>query len=258
LAQALSQLPQLEHIKYASVDVAFPGHVLADLQQLTYLDVVYQPADTLEFVHLAPGLRDLRASLKMTNSTTKLSALQHLTSLQLMPYSGGAEFSPAGLTNKGQLQRLEIRGAEAAGGPAGVAALLFQLQQMTQLTHLAMVPWAHADTARLVHCCPNLQELTVRTLGHTTPQVLQPLRDLAALTELEAGELDDVGLAAAAGLTQLRQLRVWQHKTATEAGLLQLTQLRQLTALVSSRCCSSVKVFGDKVRLCAEVSGLAG
>jgi hypothetical protein len=325
-AQALSQLPQLEHIKYANWGSFedFPGHVLSALQQLTSLDVMQAPGDVLEFVHLVPRLRGLRASLKWTNSTSKLSALQHLTALQLeASVIARVRFSPADLANKSQLQHLQLERVTAAGGPAGVAELMSQLQQMTQLTHLELTGcwrlledldepvmqydtrgppaaayaaltasnalqhlylecntmpagvwqhvlpadrqllqlrelctsqcgteggWTHADSVRLVSCCPNLHKLCMHNQKPMAANVLQPLLSLTALTALKAGELDDAGFAAAAELTQLRQLRVWKQRSATDAGLLQLTQLRQLTSLGVFKGFSAGNRFEDKVR----------
>jgi hypothetical protein len=143
--------------------------------------------------------------------------------------------------------------------PAG--RQLPHLRVLQALNCGGLASWAHADTARLANCCPNLQELAMRTPEPVAADALQPLRDLAALTALEAGEFDNAGLAAAAGLTQLRRLRMWKQRSATDAGLLHLTQLRQLSILVSSwgdTVPVFAEVFGDKVRLCAEVSGLAG
>jgi hypothetical protein len=125
-AQALSQLPQLERIKYANWGgtLGFPGHNLSALQQLTSLDVVYAPGDVLSFVHLVPGLRDLKAQLSPDSTggspRRHVSFLQHLTSLELWaPFSGEVELDVAGLANISQLQRLRIDGAFWADGPAG-------------------------------------------------------------------------------------------------------------------------------------------
>lgn len=49
---------------------------------------------------------------------------------------------------------------------------------------------------------------------------------------LEAGRLDDAGFRAVAQLTALHKLELWQHRSATDAGLLHLTQLKQATELV--------------------------
>jgi hypothetical protein len=109
--------------------------------------------DVLDFVHLAPGLRNLKASYTSDRITgSKLSALQQLTSLQLRGSHGFRElhFDPAGLANKGQLRRLQMDCCDLAGENAGVAALLSQLQQMKQLTHLALrkcwLLWRHPNS----------------------------------------------------------------------------------------------------------------
>jgi hypothetical protein len=327
-AQALSQLPQLEHIKYANwgSTLAFPGHVLSALQQLTSLDVMQAPGDVLEFVHLAPRLRDLKARLGPDSSTIQtVPVLRQLTSLQLRASSCMDQFDVAGLANISKLVHLDIQvdidmqGASKNGRPAGVAALLCQLQQMTQLTYLSLQrcwslegpivpydpsgppaaayaaltasstlqhldvsgntmpqgawqhvlpagrqlphlrvlkaafcgllgPWAHADTARLARCCPNLQELSMIARGLVAADTLQPLQGLTALTALEAGDLDDASYAAAAELTQLRRLAVQEHEKATDAGLLQLTQLRQLMVLGVFRRSPGADIL--KVRYC--------
>jgi hypothetical protein len=315
LELALSQLPQLESLKFVdwSGALPFPGRVLSHLQQLTSLDVMLADGNVLEHIDLVPGLLNLRAGVLGHISSSKLSALQQLTSLVLGAqgaFPGDDLIDTAGFANKGRLQHLAMELA-LAGKSAGVSALLSHLQHMTQLTHLSlqrnstlpapnarapaayaaltasstlqhldvssssmpegvwlhMLPadrqllqlrvlkasecgstghWTHADTARLASCCPNLQELSMRTREPLAAQVLQPLRSLTALTALAAGELDDAGLAAAAELTQLRQLTVWQQASTTDAGLLQLTQLRQLMELDVFR--QEYRRFKDKVR----------
>lgn len=78
----------------------------------------------------------------------KLSALQQLTFLHLRGDIRGDDvtLAPACLANKSNLQHLALRDVRMTGGPVDDAALLGQLQQLQQLTHLTLAScWWHAD-----------------------------------------------------------------------------------------------------------------
>jgi hypothetical protein len=117
LEQALSQLPQLERLSYVSYGSGappFPGRALSHLQQLTSLEVQDAEGNVLEYVDLVPGLLDLRAGVrgesKTRISSTKLSALQQLTSLVLSATTLPCDelIDTAGFANKSHLQHLDL------------------------------------------------------------------------------------------------------------------------------------------------------
>lgn len=164
-----------------------------------------------------------------------------------VPYRGPPAAAYTALTASSTLQHLHVAGYRLPPGvwqhvlPAG--RQLPQLRVLRAEECCTQFPWTHADTTRLVSCCPNLQDLSMRERRvPMAADALHPLSSLRQLTALEAGELDDAGDAAAAQLTQLRDLRVWKASRATDAGLLHLTQLKQLSTLhvwqaVPSRSC---------------------
>lgn len=69
--------------------------------------------------------------------TSMLSGMSSLTCLQVKGLWGSSVlFEPGALVGKTQLRQLKIRGCSIAGGSAGVEQLLFNIQQLKQLTYL--------------------------------------------------------------------------------------------------------------------------
>ena len=155
LAAALLQLPALEHISLwcnMSAGVLddylrFPTAVLQQMQQLTCLELsavtlqgleetapALPPLQPLQALTRLVDLRVMRCYFKISITASMLSGMCHLTRLTLKEVG----FEPAALAGKAKLQHLELIGwrLPPAGGAAGVAQLLSQLQQQTQLTHL--------------------------------------------------------------------------------------------------------------------------
>jgi hypothetical protein len=151
LAAALKQLPGLQHLSLDSLrtrgrdwqfEVYFPTDVLEQLQHLTFLelrgDCLLHPqlnggSNSLQPLQALTRLADLRIKSGDGEGITAeiLSSLCNLTRLELP-----CETVPAMLAGKSRLQHVYIRYYSTEGSAAGAAALLSQLQQLKQLTHL--------------------------------------------------------------------------------------------------------------------------
>ena len=148
LASALSLLPAgMEHLSFSTSKEPFPTGVLAQMQQLTYLElshVMVQPTGTAADAHsraLQPlqaltRLVDLQLDLKdeVWLHAASLAGMAHLTRLQVKQ----CRVEPAALAGKTQLQHLGLDRCSIPGGAAGVAALLSYLPPLQQLTHLSL------------------------------------------------------------------------------------------------------------------------
>jgi hypothetical protein len=152
LVAALRQLHALEHLSLYSISetpfgkwVCFPTGVLQQLQQLTYLELAYialqgpDPAGPfLQPLTALTRLADLRLGdlvpERQRVTASILSGMCHLTRLAVI----SAAFEPAALADKPKLQHLELAvcTVQPPVGGSGLVALLSQLQQQTQLTHL--------------------------------------------------------------------------------------------------------------------------
>jgi hypothetical protein len=258
------------------------GSKLSELKLLTSLDLraarrLALPFDTaglankgnlrhlrMTDAHMAGGPAGVSALLSHLQQMTQLThlSLQRHNKLHRPGYAcdGPPAAAYAALTASSTLQHLDVSHCEM---PADVwQHMLPAHRQLPQLRVLETsywgLPgrWTHADTVRLASCCPNLQELTMNTQQPMVAVVLSPLHSLAALTALEAGELDDAGFAAAAALTQLRQLTVWEQDSATHAGLLQLTQLRQLSTLETNAFQATQRA--SRIKVCHTSARLVG
>jgi hypothetical protein len=151
LAAALSQLTSLEHLIVArkindqGIYTCISTTVLQQLQRLTYLELVevnlhgadHDPfdkdepaADFLQPLTRLVGLRLAVAGLDITASN--LSSACHLTRLGLT----GCTFEPAALVGKTQIQHVEL--FSCCGGAEVNAPVVSHLQQLSQLTHLAV------------------------------------------------------------------------------------------------------------------------
>jgi hypothetical protein len=141
LAAALHQLPMLDHLSISVSGSVVATAVLQELQQLTYLDLHCKPGggfrcdgSSLQPLQALTRLVELRVggSTKHRFTADMLSGLCSLTRLALTDTC----LDPAALAHKTQLQHLELPSCFIHGGAAGVAQLLSQLCDMTQLTHL--------------------------------------------------------------------------------------------------------------------------
>jgi hypothetical protein len=151
LAAALPLLPGLQHFSIADTDgrydsVPFPSSVLQKLQQLTYLGLAacsVQNPDSLQHMQVLTRLQDLRLDLwsSVNIHVSTLSGCPQLTRMQLR----GSEdervccrFEAAVLAGRTQLQHLALEQCVVQDGAAGVTELLSYLQDLLQLTHLAL------------------------------------------------------------------------------------------------------------------------
>lgn len=125
----------------------FPAQVLQQLQQLTALELsgVKVDRNALQALALLTCLRKLRLlpANSISITTPLLAGMRHLTALQLGTTNlSVAELEPAALAGLTQLQHLDLAHCElheaSPGEAAGQQALLSQLQQLTQLTHLRL------------------------------------------------------------------------------------------------------------------------
>jgi hypothetical protein len=142
LSAALHELRALEHLSVSFNDKELVPGVLQELQHVTclhmYCDIGYT-RDPLSRTFLQPlqaltRLVDLEVggSPSPPYTSDMLSGLCSLTHLALTVDS----LDPAALAAKTQLQVLQLPCCSIAGGAAGVAQLLSELQPLTQLTHL--------------------------------------------------------------------------------------------------------------------------
>jgi hypothetical protein len=174
LAAALQQLPLLQQLVvircrsptrehdllncWADPCWQFPGGALHGLQQLTSLELHGGWRDqskvlqhlchltNLEELHLLEG-----EPPAVTVTAQMLSQLSGLTRLQL---GGSARMEAAVLAGKSRLQHLDLKyadvWAQVADGDdalaAGSAALLSELQQLQQLTHLSLITSMNCST----------------------------------------------------------------------------------------------------------------
>lgn len=150
LAPALAALPQLQHLSITGDGsyVMFHGAVLQGLQQLTSLQLSNVQLATKDLMadmqHLAhlTCLQELRLQLVSLDTWTltaeMVASLQSLTHLQLYGLAHRAKMDAAVLTGKSKLQHLCLKDCGITGGAEGVASLLLELQQLTQLTHLSV------------------------------------------------------------------------------------------------------------------------
>jgi hypothetical protein len=148
LAEALSLLPELQHLSFVgnSFDgpgfAPFPCSALPLLQEVTYLElaccVVLDP-DGLHHLQVLTRLQDLRLVRLCVDTiqASMLSGLHHLTRLHVGEGIGSTSvFEPDALAGKTQLQHLEVVRYCIAGGSAGVAQLLSHLHPLQHLTYL--------------------------------------------------------------------------------------------------------------------------
>jgi hypothetical protein len=159
LAAALTLLPGLQHL---SINVnwnsdrkfRFAAEVLTGLQHLTYFELLGRLQETgpecppLQSLQSLTRLADLRLDLKEPAAvdSSMLAGMQLLSRLEVI---GCAQFDPAALAGKKQMQHLEldcsIIAADAAVGASGVSRLLWDLQGMQQLSHLRFGPSVFRD-----------------------------------------------------------------------------------------------------------------
>lgn len=156
LAAALPLLPQLDHLRVNHIQqkngdrVRFPGDALLQLPQLTRLELclgsLHGPS-TLQYISTLTALQDLRMDCPGEDLITAHSfePLQRLTTLRAL----GAEVEVGALAGRTQLRELWLLNCTIAGQRAGVAALLSELQFMTQLTDLCM-----RNTLRCIAAAP--------------------------------------------------------------------------------------------------------
>ena len=143
LAAALHELPVLQHLK-VTLDPELAASVLPELQHLTYLDLYCSTiinsfsygGTFLQLLQALTCLVDLQVSGWHYQQYTRnmLSGLCSLTRLALAVQG----FDPVALAGKTQLCHLQLPTCSIAGGAAGIAQLLSQLQHLTQLTHLEL------------------------------------------------------------------------------------------------------------------------
>jgi hypothetical protein len=259
LAAALVLLPKLQRLSctwnYSSTGRAlrFPSSVLQALPQLTYLELggerLQDPCD-LGMQHLQglTDLRDLRLSLcAHTIPASALSGLQLVTQLKLQGVLGSSVFEPGALAGKTQLQHLEILSYIIAGGSAGVAELLSNLQDKQQLTHLNLSrSLQEADIAPLtaysgLTCSSKLQHLDISSCTLPATVWTQTFPDSCQWPHLRELLVDNVRYPARPAVAPagsrivtccpgLQSLQVWGLEHSTE-GLAPLTGLTGLTSL---------------------------
>jgi hypothetical protein len=145
----LSQLPAVQHLhmnlagRNRTEAVSLSGDMLLLMPQLTYLMLGDMTATSPAAVQDLQHLRHLRHLSMLCNRSPcpayVLQPLSHLTHLHLQwCYElARSNFAPAGLTNKSQLRHLDLDGG-CLRNPDAAAALLSQLQQLTQLTFLRL------------------------------------------------------------------------------------------------------------------------
>jgi hypothetical protein len=152
LGAALLLLPELQYLRvddlYARDGSRFATDVLQRLPQLTYVEIVgttvEQALTMLQPLQALTRLAELRLRFEVSlvadigNSplrvdTNTLTSSHHLTHLEL-PSKTTVE--PGVLADKTRLQQLRLPCCRLPGGAAGVAQLMFELQQLQQLTHL--------------------------------------------------------------------------------------------------------------------------
>jgi hypothetical protein len=158
LAAALALLPGLEHLAIVHCREGDNDHignfatplraVVPGLSKLTRLQIEpawddpNEPAAVLQHLTALTRLVDLRLLLVGRHgyniTASMLSGAQHLTHMQLTgrQFSGRVSFEPAALAGKTMLQHLEL--CQPSGGAVGTAQLLGELQQLQQLTWLAL------------------------------------------------------------------------------------------------------------------------
>jgi hypothetical protein len=170
LAGALQQLPQLQHLKVVNMRrkvnstylhelFTLNSDALQQLQGLTYLELEGCSCDVdlppLEGSASAPQqqlsnlqslrLREFKPSISKTEQL--LAGMQHLTMLELQPIKSSmdpyAPFPPDVLTSMSQLQHLDLSnyvpvGCHQVDDTDAVSDFLYNLEQLTQLTHLRL------------------------------------------------------------------------------------------------------------------------
>ena len=142
LAAALHGLPRLEHLTVSISSQGVAAGVLQQLQQVTYLDLHcksggFRYGQTfLQPLQALTHLVDLRVGGNPNHHFTAdmLSGLCSLTRLSLTDTS----LDPAALAGKTQLQHLQLFLCNVPGGAAGIAQLLWRLQDLTKLTYLSL------------------------------------------------------------------------------------------------------------------------
>jgi hypothetical protein len=193
-----------------------------------------------------------------------LSGMSSLTCLQVKGLWGSSVlFEPGALVGKTQLRQLKIRGCSIAGGSAGVEQLLFNIQQLKQLTYLNL-KWslnhnyagpdaasiAPAEAYSALTASSNLQHLDVSvcTLPAGSWQHIFPAdRQLPHLTSLRINDVCEPAANAAVlkgdrvfsccpGLRALRMARVW----CSSELLASLSKLSGLQDLVMGETSSEV------------------
>jgi hypothetical protein len=170
LEAALLLLPHLEHLSISRLyktgqgafgalgafglfgaGSEFPGDVLQAMQQLTHLEVSdCGLQDDMQHLQGLTGLQNLRlcSAVQLSVTASVLSGCQRLTRLEVSGVNAGqfymdpgalsrgdnlgCSFEPAALSGKTQLWHLALGVCRIAGGSAGVAQLLSNLQ----LTHV--------------------------------------------------------------------------------------------------------------------------
>jgi len=164
LEAGLAAVTGLQHLRCndleddASTLVRFPVAVLLQLLQLTHLTVAGMAqgdSAVAQHVHCLPALQDLALTWTSAETVTAqaLSSLQQLTLLDLCFASIGTSscyLEPGALAGKARLRSLSQHRMLCPGGAVGVAALLCELQQLTQLTHLHL-----SNSLKFQACVPS-------------------------------------------------------------------------------------------------------
>jgi hypothetical protein len=154
----LQQLPHLQHLqiaclrrkandKYQNRLFVVNSEALQQLQGLTYLELEHcdvnlpTPEPQLQLSNLQSlRLRAFKPSFASTAS--RLASVLHLTMLELQPSHKKGDpcppLPPGIVTNKLQLQHLHLSHFNPAGDAAAVSDFLYDLEQLTELTHLSL------------------------------------------------------------------------------------------------------------------------
>jgi hypothetical protein len=158
LEGALQQLPNLEHLNVLCMRrktgdenrkqlFVINSEVLQQLQGLTYLELEHcdlnlpTPGPMLQLSNLQ-SLRLCDFNPSFSSTAGLLASVQHLTMLELQPsHKKGDPYPPLPpgvITGRLQLQHLHLSHYTPAGDAAAVGDFLYDLEQLTELTHLRL------------------------------------------------------------------------------------------------------------------------